>query len=155
LFLLLCRGYILGKPFPVVRRVLTNRGLARQSVFTAIETMNGQTFGKREMGKTVGKEWWEETSHNRRDKCRSFSCRLTRLFESKKEMSSVFDGRDEGELNVSRPGHDCGRKVMTVGRSAISVFVAKRAIARSRRNALLGVPFTDFPSSNDRFLCSP
>jgi len=56
LFLLLCRGYILGKPFPVVRRVLTNRGLARQSVFTAIETMNGQTFGKREMGKTVGKE---------------------------------------------------------------------------------------------------
>jgi len=59
------------------------------------------------------------------------SCRLTRLFESKKEMSTVFDGRDEGEFNVSRPGHDCGRKVMIVGRSAISVFVAKRAIARN------------------------
>jgi len=79
---------------------------------------------------TVGKEWWEETSHNRRDKCRSFSCgrvvwRVS--LKAKKRCRVCSKGRGRAQRLETRTwlwtkNND--------GRSP-SIFVAKRAIARS------------------------
>lgn len=44
-----------GNPLPVVHRVLTNRGFAKQSALVVTETMSGQAFPwwkGEEMGKT-------------------------------------------------------------------------------------------------------
>jgi len=74
------------------------RGLAKQSVFTAIETMNGQTFDKR--GDGEDRQWGKNDEKKRVIigetnvvPSRAVSCRLTRLFESKKEMSSMMEGK--------------------------------------------------------------